>query len=182
MALDIVVQSLLRLELFVGLAPRQVEALARRSDRMVYRPGQAIITEGETGDAAILLIAGDALRTVGPDFASGTVETVPEGALLGEMAMLVETVHMSTVVARTPVRAIRLTREVVRAEIEEDPDIGLTVSANLARRLLAVAAQMRAIDATLAALDATVPSGPADLPRLSARAVAPDAPTGHAVH
>jgi CRP-like cAMP-binding protein len=153
MALDVVVQSLLRVELFVGLKPRQVAELARRSDRLLYRPGQPLITEGQAGDAAVLIIAGDAVRIEGPGLANSEVEMIPEGSLVGELAMLVETVHTSTIIARGPIRAIRITREAVHAQIAEDPEMALQLSTNLARRLHGVADQLRRIDALLADIE-----------------------------
>ena len=53
MAIDVVVQSLMRVELFAGLMPLQLAELARCSDRIVYKRGDAIITEGAVGDAAV---------------------------------------------------------------------------------------------------------------------------------
>jgi CRP-like cAMP-binding protein len=148
MALDIVVQSLLTVELFAGLKPRQLAEIARRSDRIVYRPGQAIITDGEAGDAAVLVVKGDAVRLGdGPD---QPAQQVPEGALVGELAMLIETVHSATVVSRGVTRAIRIKRDEIREQIADDPDVALLLSNNLARRLTGVAAQLRAIDDALA--------------------------------
>ena len=152
MALDIVVQSLLRVELFAGLKPLQLAELARRSDRIVYKPGDSIITEGAIGDAAVLIVAGEAVRISGPAL-SKPAEPVAEGSLVGEMAMLIETEHSSTVVARTPTRAIRLTRAAVLEQIAADPSIADHLSRKLARRLHDVAGHLRQIDETLARLD-----------------------------
>ena len=104
MAIDALVKPLLRVALFHGLKPLQITEIARLADRIVYPPGAEIIREAEPGDAAILIIAGEALRVRGPELKT-PAETVPEGAMIGEMAMLVETEHTSTVVARTAVRA-----------------------------------------------------------------------------
>lgn len=148
MALDIVVQSLLRVELFAGLKPRQVAEIARQADRIVYRPGQTIISEGEPGDAAVLIVTGDAVRMFA---ATPKVpgEPVLDGSLVGELAMLVETHHTSTIVARGNTRAIRITRDGLRELMTEDPSVALTLSHNLARRLDAVAAELSAIDSAL---------------------------------
>ena len=152
MALDIVVQSLLRVELFAGLKPLQVAELARRSDRIVYKPGDFIITEGAIGDAAVLIVKGDAIRISGPAL-SQPAEIVTDGSLLGEMAMLIETAHTSTVVARSMTRAIRITRAAVLEQIAADPSIADHLSAKLARRLDVVSQLLRDIDGTFARLD-----------------------------
>lgn len=149
MALDIVVQCLRRVELFAGLRPLQLAELARRSDRIVYQAGQSIITEGAPADAAVLIVKGECVRTAGPTLSS-PADVLPEGVLLAEMGMLIETSHTSTVVAKSVVRAIRLTRAAVLDQIKADPAIASHLSANLARRLSAMAATMETIDRTLA--------------------------------
>ena len=153
MALDIVTQSLLNVELFAGLKPLQVAELARRSDRIVYKPGQSIITEGATGDAAVLIVRGEAVRISGPAL-SQPAEAVAEGSIVGEMCMLIETDHTSTVVARTVTRGIRLTRASVLDQIKNDPALADHFSGVLARRLQGMAGQLRELDQTLARLDA----------------------------
>lgn len=167
MALDIVVQSLQRVELFTGLRPLQVSEIARQADRIVYRPGQSIITEGEPGDAAVLIVSGDAVRL---SHAHGApAEAVPDGSLVGELAMLIETVHTSTVVARGMTRAIRITRAGLLDQMEEDPAVALVLSSNLARRLDGVAEELRAIDIALesAARDVLAPAAAANRPHLA---------------
>ena len=152
MALDIVVQSLLKVELFAGLRPLQVAELARRSDRIVYKPGDMIIAEGAMGDAAILIVQGDAVRIAGPALEQ-PAEPVAAGSLVGEMAMLIEARHSSTIIARGMTRAIRLTRSAVLEQIAADPALADHLSRKLARRLHAMADQLREIDDNLAAID-----------------------------
>ncbi len=149
MALDIVVQSLLKVALFRGLKPLQVAEVARQADRIVYRPGQSIITEGEPGDAAILLVQGDAVRVGVP---STPGEAVLDGALIGELAMLVETVHGCTVVSRGTTRAIRIRRAALREQMDQDPAVAVILSNNLVQRLTAVARDLARIDQMLAGL------------------------------
>lgn len=152
MALDIVVQSLLRVELFAGLKPLQVAELARRADRIVYKPGDVLICEGAVGDAAVLLVKGDAIRIAGPALLE-QAEPVAEGSLLGEMAMIIETEHTSTVVARSVSRALRITREAVLDQIASDPGLADHLSQKLARRLNDMSRQLREIDRSFAWID-----------------------------
>jgi len=174
MALDIVVQTLRRVELFAGLKPVQLAELARRSDRIVYRPGQSVITESTPADAAVLIVKGDAVRTSGPAH-SGPAEPVMEGALLGEMAMLVETTYTSTVVATSIVRAIRLTRASVLEQIAAEPALADVLSRNLARRLNGMAGELRRLDQTLARLEQAI-----EVPMPSARTLT--APAAASLH
>ena len=118
MAIDALVKSLLNVALFQGLKPLQITEIARLADRIVFRPGEPIIHEHQMGDAAILIVDGEAVRVRGPELAM-PAELVPAGSLLGEMAMLIETEHSSTIIARTPVRALRISRESIHAQMRQ---------------------------------------------------------------
>lgn len=150
MALDILVQTMRKVELFGRLSPLQLTELIRRSDRIVYQPGDIIMREGDDADAAVLIVKGDVVRTAGP-WLSTPAEPVPVGSLLAEMAMLVPIQHMSTVVAQSPVRAIRLTRVEVLEQVKLDPKLADQLSVTLSARLKAVAQQLREIDVALEA-------------------------------
>jgi CRP-like cAMP-binding protein len=168
MALDILVQTMRKVELFGRLSPLQLTELIRRSDRIVYQPGQIIMQEGDDADAAVLIIKGDVMRTAGP-WLSTPAEPVPVGSLLAEMAMLVPTQHMSTVVAQSPVRAIRLTRTAVLDQVKADPRLADQLSVTLSARLKAVAQQLREIDVALEAGSAGY-QGLAHVPEVAAPA------------
>lgn len=149
MAIDDFVKPLLRVGLFQGLKPIQITEIARLADRIVYRPGAEIIREYEQGDAAILVVSGEAVRVRGPEL-KAPAERVPEGSLVGEMAMLIETQHTSTVVARTAVRALRISRESMRAQMSADPSLAQHFVERISGRLKMLAAELREADRVLA--------------------------------
>ncbi|MCB1519740.1 MAG: cyclic nucleotide-binding domain-containing protein [Hyphomicrobiaceae bacterium] len=145
MALDFLARPLLQLELFDGLRPEQIAEIARRAERKIFRAGDCIIERDTPADAAIVIVSGQAQRTAGPDMTSGP-ELVPEGALLGEMGMLVDTEYTSTVLAVTSVRALRITRDELLQQMAEDPEIAEHFVRKIAQRLQALADEMRAIE------------------------------------
>ncbi|MBZ0209358.1 MAG: cyclic nucleotide-binding domain-containing protein [Hyphomicrobium sp.] len=144
------------LPLLRGLSPLQVAAIARRAERVSYTPGAVIIEENGIAEAAILIIAGTAARVSGPELAARS-EPVEPGSLLGEAAMLIETTYGSTVVARSPVRAVHITRDALHEQMLEDPDLADRLVQNLAKRLTAFADELRRVDALLAGAAATTP-------------------------
>lgn len=148
MAIDQLVRPLLGVELFQGLKPLQITEIARRADRIVFRPGDVIVAEDTTGDAAILIVAGEAARVSGPGL-GGDVEPVQPGSLVGEMAMLVDTIHSSTVVARSAVRALKISRSELLEQMEADPALAEHFVARISGRLSRLAADLRAIDCAL---------------------------------
>ena len=155
MAIDTLVRPLLNVPLFQGLKPLQLTEIARRADRIVYKPGEVIVAaHGET-DAAVLVVSGEAVRTEGPGLETGANETIPTGALISEMTMLIETECTSTVVARTPVRALRITRSEMHAHMVADPSLADHFVAKISGRLSTFVDGLREIDRSLAGQDAT---------------------------
>jgi CRP-like cAMP-binding protein len=148
MAIDALVKPFLTLDLFRGLKPLQITEIVRRADRIVYRPGDVIIRENEEGDAAIVLVAGDAVKLSGRF--NDPAEALPAGTLLGEMAMLIQTQHSTTVVARSSVRALRIARSELHHLMVDDPKIADHFVQKISARLSAVAEELRAIDRSVA--------------------------------
>jgi CRP-like cAMP-binding protein len=149
MAVELLIRQLVRLPLFKGLTQRQLAEIVRRAERVLYHPGGMIIEENAEGDAAILIVSGEAVRVSGPEL-KARLEPVPQGALLGEAAMLVETTYGSTVVARGHVRALHIRREELHALMMSDPSIADRLVQNIARRLLRLAEELRRLDSILA--------------------------------
>jgi len=150
MAIDALVLPLLNVPLFQGLKPLQLTEIARRADRIVYKPGEVIVAAHGEPDAAVLVVSGEAVRTEGPGL-DGTAEAIPAGALISEMTMLIETECASTVVARTPVRALRITRSEMLAHMEDDPTLAEHFISKIAGRLSTFVSGLKEIDRQLAA-------------------------------
>ncbi len=152
---DHILRQLSHVSLFQGLTPLQISEIARRAERVIYNPGAMIIEENAEGDAAVLIISGQTVRVTGPELTSRT-SPVAEGSLLGEFAMLVETTYSSTIVARGHVRALRITRDELHAQIAEDRDLADRLVQKIVGRLSQMAVVLRQIDATLSrSADAT---------------------------
>ena len=152
---DHILRQLSHVSLFQGLTPLQISEIARRAERVIYNPGAMIIEENAEGDAAVLIISGQTVRVSGPELTSRT-SPVAEGSLLGELAMLVETIHSSTVVARGQVRALRITRDELHAQIAADRDLADRLVQKIVGQLSRMAVELRQIDATLSrSADAT---------------------------
>lgn len=165
MAIDALVLPLLNVPLFQGLKPLQLTEIARRADRIVYKPGDVIVTAHGEPDGAVLVVSGEAVRTEGPGLEDGGKEDIPAGALISEMTMLIQTECASTVVARTPVRALRITRSEMLAHMTDDPSLADHFIEKISGRLSSFVEGMKAIDRSLAkisgAAEASVAATPA---------------------
>jgi CRP-like cAMP-binding protein len=161
MAIDALVRPLLGVPLFQGLKPLQLTEIARRADRIVYKPGDVIVTAHGEPDAAVLVVSGEAVRTEGPGLERGSNESLPAGALISEMTMLIETECSSTVVARTAVRALRISRSEMLAHMTDDPTLAQHFIDKISGRLSSFVSGLKEIDDNLAKVAETdeVPGG-----------------------
>ena len=151
MAIESVFDAVRQIALFQGLQPSQISEIVRRSERVLFKPGDAIIRQGETGDGAYLIISGTAVRTAGP--VNREPEELRAGTLLGEMAMLVETEFSSTVVCREQVKALKITRSGLLEQMSSDPSLADHILEKLAERLRQLASQLRQIEKILSPID-----------------------------
>lgn len=147
MAIDSLVQPLRNLALFQGLTAAQITEIARRAERVVFKPGDTLIATDAPAHGAVVIVSGEARRVSGPDLTAP--EVLPVGTLLGEMGMLVETLHTSTVVAATSVRALRIQRNELIEQMMRDASLAEHFVRRIAERLHDVAAEMRAIEMEL---------------------------------
>lgn len=160
MAIDALVAPLLRVPLFEGLKPLQLTEIARRADRVVFRPGD-VITGGDKNDAAVLIVSGEVVRKSEDE----DQEAVPAGALLAEMAMLVEPEEpTSTFVARTIVRALNIRRTEMLEQMTEDPTLAEHLADKIAGRLKVFVDELREIEGLVAASHAEMAEASAVAP------------------
>lgn len=157
MAFDKLVQPLRNLPLFQGLSAFQLTEIARRAERIVFKPGDVLIASDTPAESAVIIVSGEARRIDGPDLAAA--EVLPVGALLGEMGMLIETVHSSTVIAVTSVRALRIQRSEMLEQMMDDTALAQHFVGRITERLHDIADEMRAIDQGLE--EALAANGPA---------------------
>ena len=81
------------------------------------------------------------------------VEDLWPGTLVGELGMLVETVHNVTVTAQERLRALAFQRDTFRSVMEEHPELAQHISEKLLVRLYGLAAEIRNVDSKLAELE-----------------------------
>ena len=157
MAVEALVTPFLHVALLQGLPPLHLAKIAHLAERIVFRPGDVIIREGAIGDAAYLVVAGETARIDGPYEMEGE-ETLPVNSLIGEMAMLIDTEHTSTVIAKSQVRALRLPRESMYELMQEVPSLAEHLIDKLTGRLHQIALDLRQIDESFETSVATPPS------------------------
>jgi CRP-like cAMP-binding protein len=147
MASDTFIGPLLRVPLFQGLTQSQLTEIARRAERVMFRIGQTIIKAGDAGDGAFLIIVGEGERRDStPSGGSPEVSLVETGSLIGEMPMLIDAEHTTTIVAKSAVRALKITRAALHLQMERDPELAAHFVAKISSRLRDFADELRRIE------------------------------------
>ena len=72
------------------------------------------------------------------------------------MAMLIETEHSATIVTRSTVKAMRITRDMLHGQMTEDPSLAEHFLGKIVGRLTALARELERIEAGLAVAAASV--------------------------
>ena len=145
MAIDKVVAPLLRVPLFAGLKPLQITEIARQAERCPSEPGETITKAGQPGDGAFLIVRGrpsasSRLQPLAPP------EPIEPGSLLGEMAMLVEHVYRTTVVAQERVLCLKIHARGAACADARRPWLCRAFPRRITDRLTPVQDELREID------------------------------------
>lgn len=117
--------------LFAGLSRDDLEKVARAANEITVESGRALVTEGETGHEAFIVVDGTATVTAG-----GTeVATIGPGAVFGEMALIDRAPRNATVTATTPMKVLVLGQREFTGLLDESPGFTRSIMAALAYRV-----------------------------------------------
>jgi CRP/FNR family transcriptional regulator, cyclic AMP receptor protein len=148
MSIDATVALLQRVPIFARLSPAQITEIARVTEQTKFRSGHHIIEAGESGEAAYVLLSGDAERAAAPG------QLLPPGSLIGELAMLIDSAYPVTIVAKGRVVCLKITRPAMHGLMLSDPSLAEALSQHITDRLRKAANGLMRIDRLLAKNDA----------------------------
>jgi CRP-like cAMP-binding protein len=129
------VQMLRRVPLFSNVEPGKLKLLAFTSDRVSYDPGEAIFHQGDTGDAAYVVLAGKADILVDSSTGPIKIAEVETNSIVGEIAILCDVSRTATVQTTTPLEALRIRKEHFLKLLTDFPEITIEIMRVLADRL-----------------------------------------------
>jgi CRP-like cAMP-binding protein len=119
--------------LFAGLTTSHLRHVAKLAEAVRFAEGRPIVQRGAKGSSFYVLAEGTASVRKGPS--GRTVATLGPGAFFGELALLDGHPRSASVVATSPVTAIRIERPAFIALIRKEPVIGLRVMQGLTQRI-----------------------------------------------
>lgn len=118
-------------DLFKGIPSEELSHIAQIAEEVEYGPGEAVVREGESGDAMYLIVDGAVRVHSGEQvFAELGVKQV-----FGEMAILDAEPRSATVTPITDLTLLRIQRDDFHEILAEKPEMSLGIIKVLTHRL-----------------------------------------------
>jgi CRP-like cAMP-binding protein len=136
------VDLLRRVPLFAAIEPNKLKLLAYTSDVVTFRLGQSLFRKGDYGDAAFIIISGEAEVIVSTASGEIPVAVLKDGDFLGEIAVLCDVARTATVRARTELKTLKINKDNLIEIIRQFPEVGVEVMRTLADRLSRTTAEL----------------------------------------
>ena len=141
MALQDDVRNLTSLPAFRDLDPEAVRLIAFSAETRILRAGDVLFRRGDPSDGGFVVLSG----VIGVEAAPGRETLVRPPALLGEMALVAETLRPATAVAREPTSVLKVPRTLYRRILAEYPESAARVRAGAASRLFAMRGELEGL-------------------------------------
>jgi CRP-like cAMP-binding protein len=136
------VDLLRKVPLFANLDPAKLKLLAFTSTRASFKPGQELFHQGDEGDAAYLILSGEAVVIADTPSGEVPVATVGQNAIIGEIAILCEVPRTATVRAASRLETLKIEKEHFLRLIREFPDMSVEIMRELGQRLTRTTAEL----------------------------------------
>jgi CRP/FNR family cyclic AMP-dependent transcriptional regulator len=129
------VELLRNIPMFAKLEPSKLKLLAFTSERITYEAEQLFFSQGDMGDAAYLIIEGEADVLVDTPTGELNVATLGRNDFVGEIAILCDVPRTATVRAKSRTVTLRISKDLFFRLIAEFPEMSVEIMRELASRL-----------------------------------------------
>lgn len=145
MSLESEVQSLREVPMFRGVEGARLKLLAFASERVSFAAGQMLFAQGDTSDAAYVILEGAADVLIDTKAGSLKVAELVQNAIVGEMGILGDAPRSATVIATETLIALKIRKDVFFDMVREFPPLGVAIMRELAKRLERTDAKLAAL-------------------------------------
>ena len=142
MSLNEEVEVLRSVPLFAKIEPSKLKLLAFTSERLTFPPGGELFHQGDPGEAAYIILSGQADVLIDTPSGEMAVAKVGKNDLVGEIAILIDVPRTATIRAETEIDP-RDQQDLFFRMISEFPGMAVEIMRELAHRLEATTAQLR---------------------------------------
>lgn len=143
------VEVLRNIPLFKKIEPAKLKLLAFTSEHLEFIGGEALFQEGDVGDAAYILLDGEADILVMTPKGQVNVATLGKNDIVGEIAILCDVPRTATVVAKSRLVTLRVSKDGFFNLVTQFPQVGVEIMHELASRLHHTTQQLGAVTAKL---------------------------------
>ena len=151
MSLDADIVLLKRVPLFADLPSEQLRLIAFSAVRLDLVPGQVLFRAGAKAGSGYVVSTGKIELTGGPEKKAAMV--CEPGALIGEVALFIETRRPATATATTASQVIEIDRKLILRMLGEFPNLAVRMRAILADRLSATVFDLGRVRQALARIE-----------------------------
>ena len=129
------VEVLRNIPLFAKVEPAKLKLLAFTSERLEYMSGDELFHQGDYGDAAYIILDGEADVLVDTPQGAVRVATLGRNDIIGEIAVLCDVPRTATVVAHSDLETLRVSKDGFFHLVTQFPQVAIEVMSELAARL-----------------------------------------------
>jgi CRP/FNR family cyclic AMP-dependent transcriptional regulator len=128
-------ELLRRVPIFAEIEPAKLKLLAFMSERVGFDPGKRLMQQGDTADAAYLIIDGHAEVILETSAGPVIVAVLGSNDFVGEMGILGNVPRAATVRAKDRLIALRISKDPFMRMVREFPGMAVSIMQELALRL-----------------------------------------------
>ena len=136
-------QALSQVPLFAEMEPSRLKLLAFTAERLTYDAGEELFHQGDTGDAAYVILKGEVDIVVGEGDSEIAVNQLGENELVGDMALLSTKPRSATVRASSKIEVLELKKDLFLELIEGSPHMAAQVARVMSDRLYTMTEQLQ---------------------------------------
>jgi len=129
------VELLQQIPLFAKIEPSKLKLLAFTSERLTFRSDDELFHQGDVGDAAYIIIGGEADVILSTDGGDILVATFKRNDIVGEIAILCDVPRTATVKAKGDVEVLKISKDLFFRMVGEFPQMAVEIMRELALRL-----------------------------------------------
>jgi CRP-like cAMP-binding protein len=130
-------EILSNIPLFAKVNPARLKLLAFTSERLEYLSGDELFHQDDYGDAAYVILQGEAEILVDTPRRAIKIATLGKNEIIGEIAILCDVPRTATVVAHSDLDTLRVSKEGFFHLVTEFPQVGVEVMSALASNCIA---------------------------------------------
>lgn len=138
------VNMLKQVPLLSGIAEAKLKLLAFTSERLTFRGGDVLFRQGDYGDAAYVILQGNAVVLVETPTGEVKIADLAANSVVGEISIICNVARTATVRADSQLEVLRITKENFMRLLSDFPEMTLEILRVLAERLSQTTAELTA--------------------------------------